>query len=275
MNRDSSLELDRLRAVLRRLDAVAVATSGGVDSTTLAFVAHRELGAACEIFHAVSAAVPPEATERLRATAAGEGWQYREVDAGELADPAYVANPTDRCYHCKTNLYDTVGAATSRPVASGTNLDDLDDFRPGLRAAAEHQVVHPFVEAGIDKNGIRAIAREVGLVGFADLPASPCLSSRIETGIAIRPELLTTAHRVERAVTGYFEAGGARPDHVRCRITAAGVEVQVDAELHASLDTQSHERLVALAGEIGTAQGLDLPVRVGPYRQGSAFLHLD
>ena len=103
------------------------------------------------MLHAVSPAVPPHATARVRAHAERHGWALTVADAGEFDDPRYRANPVDRCYFCKSNLYDRIRSVTEGTVASGTNLDDLGDYRPGLKAAAERGVVHPFVEAGIDK----------------------------------------------------------------------------------------------------------------------------
>ena len=145
---------------------------------TLALLAGRRLGAESAMFHAVSPAVPPEATERVRAFAAREGWRLTVLDAGEFADPAYRANPANRCFYCKTNLYGALAARTDATLLSGTNLDDLGDWRPGLKAAEEHGVRHPFVEAGIDKAGVRAIAASAGLrrpvaVAGGALPLQP------------------------------------------------------------------------------------------------------
>ena len=156
-------ELHQLVAAsLSQVGTVAVAVSGGVDSMTLAHIAHRAPGVDAEMFHAVSAAVPREATERVERHAASEGWVLHLVDAGETRDQRYIANPVDRCFFCKTNLYGPISSITDRTIVSGTNTDDLGDFRPGLRAADEKSVRHPFVEARIDKDGIRAIAAGCG-----------------------------------------------------------------------------------------------------------------
>ena len=101
--------------------------------------------------HALSPAVPVAATARVREMSEREGWDLREMGAGEFADPDYRANPYNRCYFCKSNLYRSIRTITDRRIASGANLDDLSDYRPGLQAAAERGVVHPFVEAAIDK----------------------------------------------------------------------------------------------------------------------------
>jgi uncharacterized protein len=127
-----SEQADRLLDLLAHFDNLAVAVSGGVDSMTLAWFAHRALGSGAAIYHSVSPAVPPEATARVRQYAQRYGWQLVIVDAHELADNEYVANSINRCYFCKRDLYQTIRGHTDWPIASGTNLDDLDDFRPGL-----------------------------------------------------------------------------------------------------------------------------------------------
>lgn len=254
---------ERLAAILGEFDRLAVAVSGGVDSMTLAWLARRVLGSRVAMFHAASAAVPPEATERVRAYAARDGWALHVVDAGELADPAYAANPVDRCYFCKTDLYGTIRRHTDWPMASGANLDDLGDFRPGLTAAAQHGVRHPLVEAGIDKATVRALAAEEGLDDLAELPASPCLSSRIETGMPVTVGRLRLVLEVERLLRREFPQATAR-----CRLRASGVVVELDEATLAGLADPG-----ALGRRIAEAQGLDEPVAVAAYSRGSAFLH--
>src|SRR3954471_25073983 len=175
----------RLIDALDRHPELVIAVSGGVDSMTLAYIAHRFSRSAVSMLHAVSPAVPPHATARVRSHAERWGWALTVTDAGEFEDPRYRANPADRCYFCKSNLYDLVRSVYQGTVASGTNLDDLGDYRPGLKAASQRVVVLPFVEAEIDKATVRDIAHRHGLDDLAELPAQPCLSSRVETGIAI------------------------------------------------------------------------------------------
>lgn len=252
----------RLTGVLQGYPALAIAVSGGVDSLTLATVAQKVMGVPPLIVHAVSPAVPPAATVRVRRHAEAQGWELRELVAGEMADPNYVANPYDRCYYCKANLYGTIRTITDRPIASGTNRDDLSDYRPGLKAAAEHGVVHPFVESGIAKRDIRIIARHHGL-DCAELPAQPCLASRVETGMPIRAGELDFIDRLE---SEFREALGDRIT-VRVRIRAQGVFVEVKEAIDETLAPALEEKARRLCGET------DLPFRaIVPYRQGSAFV---
>lgn len=265
-------QLDRLEQVLRNAGALAIAVSGGVDSLTLATFAHRRLGAGVEMFHAVSPAVPAEATRRVRALAQQEDWNLSVIDAGEFADADYRSNPVNRCFYCKTNLYGAVTPRTTAQVVSGTNLDDLGEYRPGLSAAKNHGVRHPFVEAGIDKKTVRAIARHLGLEDVAELPSAPCLSSRIETGIAIDPVMLGLVHAAEQLVTRTLVSSNMAPRTVRCRVRAKGVVIELDETHLAALDAARRESLATEVGRLFSEGGFDYPVSLAPYRTGSAFL---
>ncbi len=255
--------LAALEGVLARCRPAAVAVSGGVDSMTLAHVAHRVLGRDVEMFHAASPAVPADAGRRIREHADRSGWRLQVVDAGEFGDERYLANPANRCFFCKTNLYATLAALTDGQLLSGTNLDDLDDWRPGLRAADDHAVRHPFVEAGMSKRDVRQAANYHGLDDLAELPSAPCLSSRVETGIRIQPAALLIVDAVESTLRAAL-----RPTTVRCRVRADGVVVELD---HASLQRLDPGRRDELAHDIRTAHGVET-VRFGVYERGSAFL---
>lgn len=265
--------LDELERYFRQQPPMAVAVSGGVDSMTLAVVAHR-VQPETQIFHAVSPAVPPQATARVKIHAAREGWNLHIIDAGEMNDPAYLANPANRCYFCKTNLYDRVLENTQLAVASGTNLDDLGDYRPGLIAAEERQVRHPYVDAAIDKQTLRAVAAELGLSDLQDLPAAPCLSSRVTTGIAIDANLLPVINDVEVALWSFLD-GLVPLTGVRCRILDAKVAIQVESTETIDFEDPCFLQVIDLVQTTFSAAGFAdhaAEVIVEPYRRGSAFL---
>ena len=261
-------QLAGLESVLSAMGEVAVAVSGGVDSLTLAAFAHRIPGQRCVMYHAVSPAVPNEATQRTQALAEREGWALQVIDAGEFDNADYMRNPVNRCFFCKASLYGSIRPHTAAQIVSGTNLDDLGEYRPGLLAAREHGVRHPFVEAGLRKIDVRALARQLGLGGVAELPASPCLSSRVETGIAIDAAVLALVHTTEQLV-----AHAIQPKTVRCRVRAAGVVVELDAETLERLDGRGQDALRTRVRDLFAAGGHDRLVTLEPYRVGSAFLH--
>jgi uncharacterized protein len=255
-----------LAANLSRHVHLAIAVSGGVDSMTLAAFAHqlRRSGGmgSVEMIHAVSPAVPPAATERVRARAEREGWRLTVTGTGEFDDRRYRDNPVNRCYFCKTNLYGRIRTLTAGTIASGANLDDLGDYRPGLLAASERAVVHPYIEAGMDKPSVRALARRLGLAEVAELPAQPCLASRVETGLAIDPTDLAFIDLAETRLAAQAPAGMA----LRCRVTHAGIAIEVGKE-----DADA-EALADLARRLCREHGRRL-VGIGPYRRGSMFVH--
>lgn len=254
-------------SVLDAIGPTAVAVSGGVDSLTLATLAHRHTKVSVEMYHAVSPAVPAEATDRVRAMATAEGWALEVVDAGEFNDPRYRANPVNRCFYCKTDLYAEIARRTTAQIVSGTNLDDLSDYRPGLDAARAHAVRHPFVEVGVDKQTVRMIARSLGLGRIAELPASPCLSSRVETGIAVDPVTLAMVHETEKLV-----ARALRSRTVRCRVRASGIVIELDATSLSGLLPADQAELSAKIRALLQSVARDCEIKFAPYRLGSAFL---
>jgi uncharacterized protein len=177
--------LARVRRRLDGLERVVVAYSGGVDSALVAALAVERLGAGALAITGVSPALAPHLRREAREQALWLGLRHRELPTSELDDPAYSANPEDRCYACKRELHGLLGpiaaAAGDAQVVDGVNLDDLGDHRPGLRAAGEYGVVSPLAEAGIDKAGVRQISRALALPWW-DKPAQPCLASRFPYG---------------------------------------------------------------------------------------------
>ncbi len=256
-----------LQDVFDSCDSAAIACSGGVDSMTLAFAAHLAMANRVTIFHAISPAVPPAATSRVKDYAARASWNLKLLDAGEFNDENYMQNPANRCFYCKTNLYSSlVAQANGSQLFSGTNLDDLGDWRPGLKAADNNAVRHPFVEAGMAKSDVRALAAQHGLDDIAELPSAPCLSSRIETGIRINANALRSIDNVETMLRDNLN-----PDTVRCRVRNDGVVVELDEATLASLDASAQSELASLIKQ-SFKDAPDTRISFETYNRGSAFL---
>jgi pyridinium-3,5-biscarboxylic acid mononucleotide sulfurtransferase len=182
---------DRLLETLRGYGRVAVAFSGGVDSTVVAQAAFLALGDAAVAVTAVSDSLAQGELEEAEVLARQIGIRHRVIRTEEFADPNYVRNNPDRCYFCKSELYGRLegllGVLGVDAIASGANTDDAGDHRPGMRAAAERGVRHPLQESGLGKAEVRALARAWGLPTW-DKPATPCLSSRVAYGEEVTPE---------------------------------------------------------------------------------------
>jgi pyridinium-3,5-biscarboxylic acid mononucleotide sulfurtransferase len=220
-------KLARLRASLRDLGAAVVAFSGGVDSSFLLRVAVEELGERVVALTTRSPTAPDDDEAIARAVGESLGVRHLLIDANELAIPGYADNPTDRCYLCKGSLYDICRAEAAKlgieHVIDGVNLDDLGDYRPGLKAALEQHVVHPLADAQLTKHEIRALSRGLGLV-TADKPASPCLSSRFPYGTRITLEGLRRVAGAEQVLHRL----GFRECRVRFHDPVARIEVPGD-----------------------------------------------
>jgi uncharacterized protein len=253
--------LAELRGAVAAQPAVVVAYSGGVDSALVAAIAVEQLGARAQAMTGVSPALAPHLRAEARDQARWLGIAHREVPTSELADPAYAANPENRCYACKRELHSLLApiaaAAGGAVVLDGVNRDDLGDHRPGIAAAREHGVHSPLADCGIDKAGVRQLSRALGLPWW-DKPANPCLASRFPYGEPITAQRLTRVAAAE----DWLRQRGFRELRVRSQGQTARIELPAD-RLSAALalwgDAGRRQELVAAFRELGfTAVALDL-----------------
>jgi len=263
---DAALDdkLGCLRRLVRELESVVVCYSGGIDSALLVAVAHAELGERALALTAVSASLPASERDDATRIASALGAAHVFVHSNEIERPGYVANAPDRCFHCKSELYELALAKAAElgfhAVANGTNLDDLGDYRPGLDAARNADVKSPLVAAGFRKDDVRAAARKLGIDAW-DKPAAACLSSRIPYGTSVTRERL--------AQIGGFEADlkalGLRQVRVRFHDAIARIELGLD-ELPRVLEAGVRERML----ESGKQHGFRyVTLDLGGYRMGS------
>lgn len=201
MNDNTQALADALILELGKLQSVVVAFSGGVDSAVVAAAAHRALPNRSIAITGVGSAVPESDLLSARSVAASIGIRHLEIPTNEIQDANYVRNDSRRCYFCKSTLYSALrgwaDANQYASVASGTNQDDLGDYRPGLQAASEHSVVAPLVNLAITKANVRKLA-EYFQLEVADKPASPCLASRIAYGQSVTTDRLRSIEDAER-----------------------------------------------------------------------------
>jgi uncharacterized protein len=227
------------------LGSAIVAFSGGVDSSVVAAVAARALGPRALAVTAVSPAVATGELDGARRVADAIGIAHETIATDELAREGYRRNGPDRCYHCKTELYDALAATAAErgyaALLSGANADDTGDWRPGLRAAAQHGVRHPLLEASVTKARVRDLARLLSLPS-AEKPASPCLASRIPYGTAVSTTTLARIDQAEQNV----RALGFPVLRVRHHGTLGRLEVAAD-DLDRALESRADVEAAILA----------------------------
>jgi uncharacterized protein len=222
---DLQRKYDTLKKILKDLGSVVVAYSGGVDSTLLLKVAVDTIGIK-NVLACISAGVvePKNVLKRAKKIAKDFGVRLQTIDADELKDPNFVANKADRCFHCKSHLcrelIDIAAKNGLKQVVFGTNLDDLDDFRPGNRAMKLFGIHSPLAEAKLTKDDIRALSRKLGLE-TADVPSSPCLASRLVYGLQISAKRLSQIEKAE----DFFRTLGLVEFRVRHHDVIARIEV--------------------------------------------------
>jgi uncharacterized protein len=196
-------KIQELREIIGSLESVIIAFSGGVDSSVVSAICRDVLGENAVAITATSPTYPPEELEVAKKVTAELGIKHIVIETNEFDDPNFNANPADRCYYCKLKLCkklrDMADELGIKNIVDGTNADDFNDYRPGIRAAKEHGVLSPLAMAKITKSEVRAIAEKLGL-SVAHKAANPCLASRIPFGTPITIERLQRIARAEKFI---------------------------------------------------------------------------
>jgi pyridinium-3,5-biscarboxylic acid mononucleotide sulfurtransferase len=240
---------ERLREIFRELESVIVAYSGGVDSSYVAYVANAELGPRAVCITGQSASLPGFQRAEIDRIVEKFGFQHEVIETDELQNPSYSANNPDRCFFCKDELYTKLESVARgrgiQTIVDGSTTDDLGDYRPGRRAAAQHAVRSPLIEVGLSKNEVRELSRRATLPTW-DKPASPCLSSRIAYGTTVTIERLSKVDRGEEILREF----GFREFRVRHHDQLVRLEIS-QAEMDRVLQRDIFTELAARFRELG------------------------
>jgi uncharacterized protein len=255
---------ERLFASLRSLDSLLIAFSGGADSAYLAWTAHSAIGDRALSVTALSASFSRHDREQAEKFVRETGIRHEFIDTHEFENALYVANNADRCYHCKDELFDRMEslaiARKFNAIAYGINADDTRDFRPGHRAAHEHRVLAPLLDAALAKSEIRMLSQRAGLTTW-DRPASACLSSRVPYGTAVTPDLMQKIDRAESSLRDL----GFRQFRVRAHGELARIELAPE-EMSRGLEPAMTGQIVAGMKQAGFPV---VTIDLEGYRQGS------
>lgn len=260
---------EQLQSILREMGSTAIAYSGGVDSTFLLRVGTDTLGDQCYGILGVSPSLAEDEHEDAVAMALQMGARLKVVPTHEIENPNYFTNPNNRCYFCKSELYDRIVEWRTREgvdwICDGTNLDDVGDWRPGMQAAREHGVRSPLREAAMTKADIRELSQRLQLPSW-DKPAMACLSSRFPYGTEITPARLRMVDRAEQCVRSF----GMRQLRVRHHVDVTGAEmarIEIDPEeLFKVFDA---EKMAELARQIKALGYRHVALDLQGYRHGS------
>ncbi len=265
MNDELKSKFEELKKILRETNGLAIGFSGGVDSTLLVAVAYDVLGEKCHAVTSTSSTYARRECDSAIKWIEEQGIPHTVIESEELDIPSFSDNPPDRCYHCKLELFEKIGevgkALGLQYVADGSNADDESDYRPGRKAAKELEVLSPLLEAGMTKQDIRDVAREVYNLDVADKPAMACLASRFPYGEKITREKLEQTQAVEE----YLQDAGFKVYRARHHGSVVRIETGAD-EVDKLLDGELRQKIVDFAKEQGF---LYVTLDLQGYRTGS------